>query len=95
MQARRYKNNLLPEERTVLRQLRQRTDIIIKPTDKGSTVVVLNEDNYVREANRRLNNPTHYRQLNADPTSQYSMEIKAFMNSMFHKGMINKKPVNF
>ena len=95
MQARRYINNLPPEERTALRHLRQRTDIIIKPADKGSAVVVLSKEDYIREADRQLNNPTHYCQLTADPTSQYSTEIKAFVDSMFHRGLIDKKTRKF
>ena len=67
MQARRYRNNLPPEERTALKHLRQRTDIIIKPADKGIAVVVLSKDDYIREADQQLNNPTHFRQLTMDP----------------------------
>ena len=45
-----YKNNLPSEERIALRSLRQRTDIIIKPADKGSAVVTLSKTDYIKEA---------------------------------------------
>ena len=52
LQAKRFKDNLPPEERSALRNLRQCTDVIIKPADKGSAVAVLSKDDYIKEANR-------------------------------------------
>ena len=41
-QLKRCTNNLTSAERIDLRRLRQHKDVVIKPTDKGSAVVVLN-----------------------------------------------------
>ena len=59
-QVKRHKDNLLSKERIPLNNLRQRTDIIIKPTDKGSAVVVLSKEDYIKEANRQLIDQTYY-----------------------------------
>ena len=52
LQAKWSKNNLQYRERRVLKSLRQQTDIIIKPADKSSTVVMLNKEDDIWEANR-------------------------------------------
>ena len=46
-------DNLTPGERTVLQNLRSNEDIIIKPADKGSGVV-MDKSAYIREAERQL-----------------------------------------
>ena len=45
-QAKQSKDNLRSRKRRALKSLRQQTDIIIKPTDKGSAVFMLNEEGY-------------------------------------------------
>ena len=95
LQAKRCKDNLPPEERSALKSLRQRTDLVIKPADKGSAVVVLSKEDYIKEANRQLNESVYYRKLSADPTSQYSTEVKQCVDSMFKRGLIEKKVKNF
>jgi hypothetical protein len=47
-------DNLTPVERTALRNLRSNEDIVIKPADKGSAVVVMDKSAYIREAERQL-----------------------------------------
>ena len=51
LQTKMCRDNLPPEERSTLKNIRQCTDIIIKPADKASAVVVLSKD-YIKEANR-------------------------------------------
>ena len=54
-------DNLKPSERSALHSLQKRKDIVIKPADKGSAVVVMESDYYVSEAERQLNDSTFYR----------------------------------
>ena len=81
--TKRCKDNLPPEERSALKHLRQRTDIIIKPADKGSVAVMLSREDNIKEANRQLNKSAYYRKLQVDPTSQYTMEVKQCVDSMY------------
>ena len=67
-QPKRCTDNLTSAQRIALHRLRQRTDVVIKPADKGSAVVVLSKEDYINEAERQLNNHAHYVRLNADPT---------------------------
>ena len=96
LQAQRCKDNLPREERSALKHLRQYTDIIIKPADKGSAVVVLSKQDYIKESNRPLSKSVYYQKLSTDPTLQYSMEVnvKQYVDSMFHIRLINKKVKN-
>ena len=61
-------DNLPSHQRKAVRKLRQHSDIIIKPADKDSTVVVLGKDDYIKEAERQLNNHTQYEKLYTDLT---------------------------
>ena len=60
-------NNLSKEERKALTKLRKRSDIVIKPADKGSGTVVMDYSWYVTECHRQLNdtitNQSSYEQL--------------------------------
>ncbi len=47
------KDNLTPDEREALKKLRNRTDLIIKPADKGSATVVMSKEAYLEEAHRQ------------------------------------------
>ena len=47
--------NLIKGERKALEDLRKRDDIIITNVDKGGAVVILDVENYIKEAHRQLN----------------------------------------
>ncbi|XP_062621124.1 uncharacterized protein LOC134282739 [Saccostrea cucullata] len=47
-------DNLSKEERSALQSLKNRDDIVIKKADKGSTVVVMDKETYMAEAQRQL-----------------------------------------
>ena len=52
-------------------------------------MVVLSKEDYIKEADRQLNNTTYYQQLAEDATVQYTTEIKKFVTSMINKGHID------
>jgi hypothetical protein len=79
-------DNLTPGERTVLQSLRSNEDIIIKPVDKGSAVVVMDRSAYIREAERQLSDDRFYNKLDKDPTKQFSDEITNELNNMYDNG---------
>ena len=73
-------------------------NMIIKPADKGSAVVVLSTDDYsvyIRETDWQLNNLLYYKKLNVDPTSHYKSEIKNLVDSMLNRGLVDKKIQEF
>ncbi|XP_070555267.1 uncharacterized protein [Ptychodera flava] len=84
------KDNLKPHERQALTNLRKRNDIVIKPADKGSSIVIMNKSHYVSEAEKILNNPKHYKQLRSDPTNRINKIIRVAIEEEYKEGNICK-----
>ena len=63
------KDNLSKTDRMAIDELKNNSNLVIKPADKGSAVLVLSREDYIKEANRQLNESSYYRKLSADPTS--------------------------
>ena len=60
--------NLTQEELNALKSLRNRTDIVIRPADKGGEVVVWDRDLYLEEAYKQLSDDPFYHQIDQDAT---------------------------
>jgi hypothetical protein len=52
--------NLSPGEISALEVLKNNKKIVIKKADKGSATVIMYRHDYIREADRQLNNSSHY-----------------------------------
>lgn len=85
------KNNLSQNEVKALRDLMHDRNIVIKPADKGSAVVILGRDQYTKEALRQLNNRTHYAKLKEPIYQQTIPAVYAIINSLHTKKFINAK----
>ena len=68
-------DNLSKEERSALYSLKERDDIVIKPADKGSAVVVMDKSDYIQEAERQLSDNRFYKKLDSDPTVDFTQKI--------------------
>ena len=55
------KSNLTKNETDTLQPLSQRDDIIMIKADKGGAVVIIDVDDYIREANLQLDNTDFYK----------------------------------
>ena len=64
-----------PEELEALKQLRSDNSIVIKKADKGSTVVIMNRDDYIAEVERQLNNSKFYKKLDDNPKEQFQKDV--------------------
>ena len=71
-----------------MRDLHNNQGIIIKPADKGGSIVIMNTTNYIQEAQRQLSNPQHYRILNTDPTATYNKYIHQIIDQAWRLGII-------
>ncbi|XP_062599980.1 uncharacterized protein LOC134261570 [Saccostrea cucullata] len=85
-------DNLSKEERSALQSLKNRDDIVIKKADKGSTVVVLDKEIYMAEAQRQLSDERFYKKLDSDPTKEFSTAITKTLDDMFEKNEIENLP---
>lgn len=83
--------NLDKEENRALRHLRQNKNIVIKPADKGSAVVIMDREAYIKEAERQLNQVQYYKKLNQPIFLETTPEIKIILSKLKEQGYINRK----
>ena len=50
-----------------IQELKEKDDIVIKPADKGSAVVVMDKVDYLEEANRKLTDERLYKNWTLSP----------------------------
>lgn len=89
------KYNLTRQERTDLNTLKKRTDIVIRPIDKGSAVYILTPEQYNEENVRQLNNTKFYTQLQAPVHPQANDKISDIIQNMLQDNTINKDTFNY
>lgn len=88
-------HNLLVEEVRALRQLERAKNIIVKPADKGSAVVIMGRDQYIFEVERQLNDSVYYKKL-AQPIYQDTVPLlDIILNSLKKKRYINTKQLKY
>ena len=68
-------NNLTPAEKGAIQELNERDDIVIKPVDKGSAVVVMDKVDYLEAANRQVTDERFYKKMDSYPTKEFSTRI--------------------
>ena len=67
-----------------------RTDITIKPADKGSATVVMDIEWYLRECYRQLENTNFYEKTNEDRTPKVCKQVKRYVDGLLLDGFIEK-----
>jgi hypothetical protein len=89
------KENLTKEDRNAIKELKDKSDIVIKSADKGSAIVIMDRKDYVFEAERQLKINRHYREID-EPQFPRNCEIfNRILNEMKLKGLISSKEINF
>ena len=79
-------SNLPKEEWTALHSLRSRSDIVIKPADKGGALVVWRADLYKEEALRQLSDVNFYQEIDCDVTSANQQTVKDTVKNFISSG---------
>ena len=62
--------------------------IVIKKADKGSAVVVMNKDDYLREGYRQLSDSNFYEKIDTDPTDTLASQVKQILSKMLDAELI-------
>lgn len=91
----RIKSNLTVEEIKALTELKGNKQIIIKPADKGSAVVILDRDQYLEEGYRQLNDKTYYLKLKKPIYHETVPLVEKIINNLNQKKFINLKQKNY
>ena len=82
--------NLTPAERDALKNLVSNQNIVIKPADKGSGVVISNTNDYIHEAFRQLSDTSFYKPLEDNCISHISVDITKTLTLMRNNKEIDK-----
>jgi hypothetical protein len=83
--------NLRFKEKIALAELKQAKNIIIKPADKGSAVVIQNLDDYINEGIRQLSDAKFYVETPYDLTALHNEIINNLIDYLEEKQEISKK----
>ena len=83
--------NLTKQERIALTELKNNTEIVIKPADKGSAVVVMDRNDYIQEGLRQLSDENFYIPQNDCLTDKHNSVIGAKIQEMNENGEITEK----
>ena len=84
------KKNLTKDEYHSIKSLRNHPDIIIKPADKGSAIVIQDKHNYIAEGERQLQNEQFYEETLTDLTGEVIHRVNLFVNKMLQRGQITQ-----
>lgn len=82
-------HNLTLKERTLLKDLQGDTSIVIKNSDKGGAVVILDAQDYLREADRQLSHTNIYTRIVSNPTSIYTQRLKQIIKEATSIGILS------
>lgn len=87
--------NLTSGEKNALRELINNPEIVIKPADKGSVVVVMDRDQYLWEGHKQLEDKKYYLKLNKPIFMETLTEITEIFQRIYNKKLINAKQRNY
>lgn len=73
--------NLTHQEIKALNKLKNQ-DIIIKPANKGSKIVIMDKTQYLIEASKQLHNPLHYKSL-PESLQKETRDITPIINKLY------------
>ena len=84
------KKNITKEEYKSIKSLRNHPDIIIKPADKGSAIVIQGKQYYAKEGERQLHNDYFYEETETDLTGEVIHRVNLYVNNMLQMGQISQ-----
>lgn len=87
--------NITKLERKALNELRENTDIIVKPADKGGAIVIQNISDYVVEAHRQLNNVDFYERLSGNPLEGFMKERDELLSNAMDNMWVTRNQYDF
>ena len=84
-------NNLTKSERTSMKELSERVGTTITKAEKGGAVVIVDVKDYIKQAERQINNTKNYRKLQEDPTATNMKFVKNTIERFKKQKLINEK----
>ena len=87
--------NLSKDEREALKSLMNDNEIITKPADKGSAVVIWSKHGYLIEASNQLSDTNVYCKSNSSTLQKVNSEIKSVLRDIFNLKELDQKIINY
>ena len=75
-------DSLSSNQRIALHDLKSNNNIVIKPADKGGSIVIMNKDNYMKETCTQLHDGRFYKKIDNDPTPTLTNKLKLLINEL-------------
>ncbi len=88
-------HNLSTHQRQALHGLQKNDELIIKKADKGSTIVILNKEDYIEKGLKHLSDHRTYRQLGHDTTMEVASRVVSTVRAMYQDGLIDKPTAEY
>ena len=85
-----HNHNLSIAEKEAIKSLANNNNIVIKKADKGSNIVILNRNDYIKEGEKQLSNPNFYKEVPEDLTESYNTEINLLIDKFHNEGKLTK-----
>ena len=83
------KHNLPYNERMAIRELKRNSEINIKKADKGTTTVIMNKQDMIREGQEQLDNRTHYLPLDIPMVKSTQERVQRIIDTLYRKKHID------
>ena len=87
--------NLTREQFLAINALKNNNDVVIKAADKGSGIVIMNRDDYIREGERQLGDINFYKCVDSDLTNIHCEQVRKVVDSMFHNNEISSETYRY
>lgn len=95
MQLNRQIYNLTPQEKLAIHTIREKENIIVKKSDKTSSLTIMEKENYINEAERQLFDGIHYEQIPEPNCSNTAKEITKIVENMKARSVIDDNTYKF
>ena len=90
-----HPQNLTLHERESLKTLSQNDSIIIKPSDKGGSIVVMEKVLYIAECNRQLSDLNYYKEIPTPIFTTNIAKINNILRDLHTKKFLQTKQLNY
>ena len=87
--------NITNSEYEIIENLKENNSTVIKKADKGSNIVILNREYYIKEAMRQLSDQKFYKECTKDLTLEHHSTIQELILQMFDKKIISEQTYKF
>ena len=88
-------HNMSVSELSALKALKNNPDIIMKPADKGSSVVIMDRSDYINEGYRQLNDTKYYQRIPAPIYPETANMVTEILVDLKDRAFISEKQLKY